>query len=192
MIVLLLKIELLFEAERIDTTEFYNGTIISSAEQPSTHCNSTIENDTYGCAQRYKLQVVRLPTIRSISWNYIDLTVPQHHASCAQTQGSQVCLKVMAISYLRSSPTVTLQPAKRSTTSSTFGSSEKRTKPGSRRQLSRESGLERPTTFLRMRSSNFKSSSIQSRKTRKYPCRHQPLMLRRRSVVASSNLRACR
>jgi hypothetical protein len=60
MIVSLLKIELLSEAERIDTTEFYNGKLILSAQQSSAHCTSTIENDMYGCAQRYKLQDVRI------------------------------------------------------------------------------------------------------------------------------------
>jgi hypothetical protein len=64
MIVSLLKIELLSAAERIDTTEFYNGKLTTPSKLHLTHCNSAIENDTYCCAQRYKLQDVPPPTLR--------------------------------------------------------------------------------------------------------------------------------
>jgi hypothetical protein len=51
MIVSLLKIELLSEAEKIDTTEFYNGKLIIPAQRSYAHSISAAENDMYCCAQ---------------------------------------------------------------------------------------------------------------------------------------------
>lgn len=87
MVVSLLKLELLSEAETIDTTEFYNGNIVGFAYSATADNVSSLAHDPYCCAQRQKLQDVRISVAVVPARTRQDCTnFSQHHASHTQTQ----------------------------------------------------------------------------------------------------------